>query len=855
MIILSLAWQQFSMQWKSKTNHLWLLTQFSLAFYLFVITLTGSTVQSYLEQNLKHMIGADTLVIGSNLDESSLVEQMLPYAQVMSQTKLFTLTLTNDDKWQSIEIKAVDDGYPLRGELVVASELGSEGKPKASGPQPGQIWLDSRAMVSLSLAVGDSIVFGSGNLQVTKVLQFEPDRLLESHSVAMRGMIHQKDYGLLVAPDKVTYRFLIENSTEQQQALEQALSVSHPQLQVISAANGRHPLAALWQRVEKFFGLSAVLLFLIGAVAIDMTSSNMLKKQKYFFAVAMSCGMNRVQATVVSIITFIFGVFTALVPAAIAAMLLEYFATDLLQVFFADLKSLWSASDLIGVATLCLTLFTLNHISSWLTVMKVSALDLLQERVKPFSLGMSRLVFPFIGIGVLIGFYSDNMLMTTMLLVSIVFCLFLIGSLTWLTLAFGEKLVSKRNGLLSFTFYLMRKRLLSKAAQIIGLGLSLMLFIFCLKMVDDFTEMLESVSRQENGNLFISQANEVEVEAIRAWAKAHDSEIRQLSPFVYAELTKINDIEVEEHVSEPSQTLQELSSSIRLSWHEKVPENNVLSLGEWQSESGFISVEDEVAEDLELSLGDRLTFVVNSQPITFSISSIHSFEPGTHSVTFWFVVPATTEEAPSFVNNPLYMGSMELPQKAWASLADLWKEYPSLRMVPLKELTERIDRFSNFGLGLLLGVSVFVSLLSSLVIFATATRFVEDDKKRNGLILSFGLDKKSCLKLVIYEWLITAIIASGSAILATWFAGELLYSVQFGMNYQADVLWMVGTLLENIIGLTLLGLFLSYTSLHVTVLDLLAERPVSNNKIDINWEDIPFNPLPLWRRLFPLRSK
>ena len=855
MIVLSLAWQQFTMQWQSKTNHLWLLTQLSLAFYLFVITLTGSTVQQYLADNLQHMIGADTLVTGSNINRDAVTAQITPHASQLSYTKQFSLTLTHQNQWQPVEIKAVDDHYPLRGEVVVANQLGGQEQRLQSGPAPGNIWLDSRAISGLGLQMGDAVVFGSGNLTLSHVLQFEPDRLLEGHSVAMRGMIHLQDYRLLPTPDKVTSRFLVQNNHAQQLALEQALGDSHAHLQVISAANGRHPLAALWQRVEKFFGLSAVLLFLIGAVAIDMTSNNMLKRQKYFFAVAMSCGMTRAQGMLVSILTFVFGVMTALVPAALAAMLLAHFAADLLQVFFADLQSNWRASDILGVALLCFLLFTLNQIPSWLAVMNVKVLDLLQERVKPLALGVSRLVFPLLGIGVLIGFYSDNLLMTSMLMLSIVFCLALIGTLTWLTLGLGEKLVSKRHGLLSFTFYLMRKRLLSKSAQIIGLGLSLMLFIFCLKMVDDFTGMLESVSRKQNGNLFISQANQTEIDAIHGWAEQTNSDVRQLSPFVYAELTKINNQAVHDHATQPSQTRQELSSSTRLSWHEQVPDNNALTQGNWdtkeknESEKNAaenptyrVSVEDEVAEDLNLSLGDVLTFVVNDQPLQFAIASIHQFKPGTHSVTFWFVVQTASAEPPTFAANPLYMGSMELPQAAWDELATLWQAHPSLRMMPLKALTERIDKFSHFGLGLLLSVSVFVSLLSSLVIFATAARFVDDDKKRNGLMLSFGLDKKSCLKLVIYEWLITAVVASGSAILATWFAGELLYKVQFGMDYKADVLWMISTLLENILGLTALGLFLSYASLNVTVLDLLAERPVSNSKPDINWHDIPFLP-------------
>ena len=397
----------------------------------------------------------------------------------------------------------------------------------------------------------------------------------------------------------------------------------------------------------------------------------------------------------------------------------------------------------------------------------------------------------------------------------------------------GNPTVTHVNKLTEFADYVMRKRLFVKSSQIIGIGLSLTLFIVSSQISDNFLGVLEKISIKNSGNLIISLADQNDVSAIQRWAKKTNSELKPFRQFSYGKLTQINHVNVAEYITQPSESSAKLSSSIRLSWSKDVLVNNEIISGQWQSipqgEFLNISVEDEVAEDLNIKLGDLLTINIQNQNHHFTVNSVHAFVPGQSPITFWFQLPINDQTQQKFMDAPLSMGGADLPESAWGNLAELWEQRPSLKMVPLKTVSEKVTDFINIGTGVIEVFGSFIALMSSLVIFSAISNSVDNDKKRNGLILSFGLTKFDCIKVICLEWMITAVIVTTGAVFASWLALTLVYQVQFSIEYKTDFVTIVTLLTENILGLTILGVTLSYASLQVSTLDLL-NQTASNNR-------------------------
>ncbi len=82
--------------------------------------------------------------------------------------------------------QGVGDRYPLRGQLKsAAAPFAAE---QAGGrPQAGEVWVESRLLVSLDLKVGDSIEIGRKPLRIARILTYEPDRAGDFYSLTPRA--------------------------------------------------------------------------------------------------------------------------------------------------------------------------------------------------------------------------------------------------------------------------------------------------------------------------------------------------------------------------------------------------------------------------------------------------------------------------------------------------------------------------------------------------------------------------------------------------------------------------------------------------------------------------------------------
>ncbi|MGU3847391.1 ABC transporter permease, partial [Vibrio diabolicus] len=66
-----------------------------------------------------------------------------------------------------ISVRAVDDNYPLMGELVLDNN--PSGRVKEN-----QLWLDERIMAQLDVKLGDSVTIGDADFTVSGAVLMEP---------------------------------------------------------------------------------------------------------------------------------------------------------------------------------------------------------------------------------------------------------------------------------------------------------------------------------------------------------------------------------------------------------------------------------------------------------------------------------------------------------------------------------------------------------------------------------------------------------------------------------------------------------------------------------------------------------
>ncbi|GBL05425.1 ABC transporter permease [Glaciecola sp. KUL10] len=819
-----LAWRLFIEDCHNTNQRILQATQVILMMFIVTLSLTSESVQSHLKHNLSNLLGADLVLSNKGALSAADLQQLTENSDDIIFTQSLKTTLTHQEQWQRATIKAVSQDYPLQGELLLSDSIGGEIYVATTSPETGSLWIDTRLAAGLNVKIGDTLTIASSQLTITHILQHEPDRLMEGHNVDMRALIHRDDFNQMgLADDTVTYRYLVNASQEQVNNIINWQESQLPSAQV-RHKKGAHPLALFWQRTENLIGLASVILLFMAAIAIYQISNIQIRKEQHFTAVCMSVGATRSEVLFVSVIKWLIHLLFLFPVVMILSNILHFIIVHWLSSALPDLAWALDTQTALFAFAGCSLILAVFQVPVWLALkhatVKQLVLNLPQAPRTIVSL-LSALSVLFMVTAV----YSDNGLLTTMVLGSMFACVTLIAVISWVSLTVGETLTQKHSGLVPFALFMMKQRLVSKSTQIMGVGLCTFLLLFTLMLMHDLGATMHQYQRQFDGNLLVSQADSQQMDALEEWSASHRGEIRQQKPFVYANVVKVNGQAINDFSSRPSASLATLQQSIRLHWTDKVPANNKLTAGKWwkgkEDNWQQISIEEEVMTDIGLSIGDRLTIVVAQKPIEFTIVASHVYKPGAGSITFWVQMPAS---AVNFIDAPhYYMASIEINDDSVKHLGKLWQQYPTLRMVSMQEMIARFDATLKLVTQVISGFSILIISLSVIVMIASVLAYEPQERKKNSVIMSFGLPKRTCLSINMIEWAMTGGIASIGAMLGTWLAGVLIYQSQFSLPYEPDFVWLLSTLLLITSAVMVIGVFVSRQTLNSSIRDLLAE--------------------------------
>jgi putative ABC transport system permease protein len=170
-----------------------------------------------LEQEANQLLGADLLLVSDHPWRDQVAESASTHGLQVAQTQTFPSMVSRADAAQLSEIKAVSEGYPLRGSLRTASSVNAPEQQANGVPPPGTVWVDARLAQALAANVGDTLQVGERELKIDAILMMEPDRGVNFFTLAPRLMMNLADLpgtGLIQYGSRVTYRLLLAGENE-----------------------------------------------------------------------------------------------------------------------------------------------------------------------------------------------------------------------------------------------------------------------------------------------------------------------------------------------------------------------------------------------------------------------------------------------------------------------------------------------------------------------------------------------------------------------------------------------------------------------------------------------------------------
>jgi putative ABC transport system permease protein len=746
------------------------------------IALFASQLQRTLVSSASSFLAADRQLESENgqpLPPAWLVEAQQRGLETAEMTEFSTMVFGGGN-FQLVSVKAVSDGYPLRGEVEIRTSFDEPRQTLKSGPAPGEIWINPRLLRLLELNVGDELELGTRTLVIGSLLEREPDGGFNMAALAPRVMMHQADVAstsVLQEGSRVSFVYLFAGGAAELSGFEQWL---RPQLQPSQewrSVRDGETLSASLERAESFLLLGGSLAVLLAAVAVAVASRQYAVSQRDTVALLKTLGVGSPRIgrlylrrlAVWGVVGMVGGLLVALPLFWGLSQILGDVLDQPVDVYL-DPKALTPA-----LLTALVSLFAFAY-PPIRRLRKVPAMRVLRsqpgesrrELVPDFIIGI-------VGVFGLVWAYAGDVQLVLALLVGLGLLLSTLVLLGWM-MVLGLRTV--RGGgnawrLALLGLYRHRQASLSQIAVFaMTLMLATTLILVRTSLLDDWRAQLPEGAP----NHFMVNISPQAVNDIDEFWNSRGQPLDAMYPMVRGRLTLLNGEPVKEAVSK-DERVNALNRELNLTWMDTLPENNRIVDGEWfaPGKTDGVSVESELAEKLGITPGDSLTFTIGSEQITETVTSIRSVQWDSMTPNFYvaFSPDSSLRQLPA-----TWITSFFLPKTAKNELNAFSRQFPTVSVLEVDNIIERIQLIVvqiTQAIEAILGLI----LAAALVVMAAVVSATLQDRQREGALLrTLGGRQSLLVRATMLEF---ALLGGFAGILGVVAAEAAVFALQMKM--------------------------------------------------------------------------
>ncbi|NOU22242.1 MAG: FtsX-like permease family protein [Methyloglobulus sp.] len=732
--------------------------ELTLLFLALLIAVTCSTATTILSERLERTMTdkaadfmAADLVINSPY---TLADDWLKKASRIglsqSQTVEFSSVLIEHDALLLAGIKAVTDNYPLRGYLKTTSPDYSTETIEHEGPKPGQAWVDMRVLSALKLKLGDTVTVGEKQLQISKILSFEPDKHGDLYGLSPRVMMHQQDMvqsGIIQPGSHVHYFYQFKGDAKQlaeyKHWITPKLSLSQ---RLLGIHDDRPEIGSALSRAACYLGLTSITVIIISGVAIAMATRRFV--ERHLDATALMRCLGSKQSDVIKLFIsqfLILGLLTGLVGFGLgwlAQALLFIMLRDLLPGTIANPGYLTVVSGMLTGLTVLIG-FSLPPL---LQLKHVPPARVLRRDITPMPT-RAWLVYGFavIIVGLMVWGYTQNVKMTLTIIGVGLMLLLLLVSIIYAILIFTRRIIPRFSLHWRFGLQALLRNTRATISQVLAFTITLVVMMLSFSIRNDLIENWQKQLPKDAPNHFAYNIFPEQKDDLKSDLEAQGIQGSRFFPIIQGRLTEINGVDVEKIVSKGSQGDALIHRELSLTYTKDLPIENTIAEGSWWTDNkpGLVSVMNILAESLKFKLGDRLRFVVNGQYLDVTVNSIRSSGRETMNPNFYMIFsPGTLNGFPE-----AFLTSFYLPEDKKMLLNQLAKKYPTVSILDvdvmlkqLKTIVAQLTEVINYLL-------CFALMSGFMVLFSALYSTLDNRIYESALLRTFGA-KRSMLRFI-----------------------------------------------------------------------------------------------------------
>lgn len=770
------------------------------------ISLFSDRLQRTMHQQAAEFLAAD-LVIAS---PTPLSASWLTSAKALKQAQTieFPSVLIEHNELLLASVKAVSALYPLRGHLKISDNDYRSEKIITQPPPAGQVWVEKRILSALHLKLGDTLTVGEKALIISQILTYEADKQGDFFSMSPRVLMNTQDLAAtnaIQAGSRVHYAYQFSGDENALVQFKQRLKPQlNPSQRLLDLHEDRPEIGNALSRAERYLGLSSIVVILIAGVAIAMATRRYSERHFNTAAILRCLGCQQRE-----ILWLFSGQFLALGIAAssigcglgwLAQQGLFYLLRALLpnQVASASLFSL-SFGLLTGLAILLG--FALPPL---LRLKKVSALRVLRRDLEPLPTSAWLVYGAALAlITLLIWRYTDDLKMTSLILGGSGLLLVLLGGLLSVLLMQARKLLPKLSLTWRFALQALVRNPHTSVSQILAFSMTLVAMLLSFTVRTDLLHDWQVQLPANAPNHFALNIFPQQLADFKAHLTQQHIAANQLYPVISGRLVAINQVPVQRIVSKESQGERAIQRDLSLTWANHLPSDNKIVAGTWwhpdTAAKNLVSVEEKLAQNLNIKVGDALTFTIANQQFIAKVSNLRSLRWDTMRPNFYMIFsPKTLDAYPS-----TYLTSFYLSNAQKNSLTALVKAYPNLTVLEVDAMLAQLQLILS-QLTMAVNYVLYFALLAGFtVLFAAVSATLDQRIYEGALLRTLGANRALLRNTHLLEFALLGGISGIFAVLISQTLVFALYRWLLLMDYQPN-LWLCG--LTPVIGTILVML-------------------------------------------------
>jgi putative ABC transport system permease protein len=720
------------------------------------ISLFTDRLEKVLNSETKEFLGGD-LKFESNEDSIKDVLKTLNLKDSKSsEMAIFASVIFSEEEMQLSSIKAVDNSYPLIGELELQNSSGTY-KTKEN-PTPGTLWIDERLKNLLSLKYGDEIYVGDATFVFEATIIYEPDRGSTNFAFAPKTIMNIKDLdktNLIQPGSRVEYNYLFTGPEEEISQIRSTLEKNkNPGDDIESLNEDDSSLGKTVVRSENFFLLGGLIAVLLSACTIGISSQRFARRHVSYVAILKTLGMNLFQIRGLYLLLFFYITLLTLVLGLTLGWFLQSNFISLMDSYFPTelpAPSLYPLYVTCVTVLICQFGFIYPHISKLLNISPM--------RVLKNDISFNQNILPIFFMGLLafllLLFIYTNQITLSLIIFSGVIIFSFVG-IGFIYLLLGKsKLGLGAQDPVSLAFSELRRRKLSNSFQIfaftVAIGLSLITFSASKNLLGSWQDSIP----ENSPNNFAININEEDKASMKRFLSENDIKVNLFYPVANAQIVRKQD---KDNI---------IDRNFNITWIKDLPEQNEIIDGEWFQEGvkNGISISDQISERYDLQKNDEVIIQMEDGSIETYIQSIRAVDWESFSPNFFVIGhPSLFEE-----KSTTHITSFFIPKSKQIVAAELMREFRTVSVFSIEELIKQVRDIVNQVTKALNSILLLTCLSALFLAFAALQDGFDQRRHQSAILRTLGATGKLVKTSSLIEFSILGLVSGllGSAIAYT----------------------------------------------------------------------------------------